>query len=60
MKASDIRKKTKDECLKDIKNIRKKLREIRFTSASSKVKNTKEGANLRKDVARILTILKEK
>lgn len=60
MKASDIRKKTKEECRKEIANKRKRLRDIRFTSASTKVKNSKEAAGLRKDIARIITILKEK
>lgn len=60
MKATDIRKKTKDECLKEIDKKRNRLRELRFTSASTKVKNSKEAANLRKDIARIITISKEK
>ncbi len=60
MKSSDIRKKTEEECLKEVEKKRERLREISFSSASSKVKNSKEAANLRKDIARIITILKEK
>ncbi len=60
MKSGDIRKKTEAECLKEIEKNKARLREISFASASSKIKNTKEAANLRKDIARIITILKEK
>ncbi len=60
MKAKDIRKKTEDECLKDIDKMEKRIKEIKFSSAISKVKNTKEAINLRRDVARIKTILNEK
>jgi len=60
MKASEIRKKTPDECRKEIEKKRKRLREISFISASSKVSNSKEAANLRREIARIITILKEK
>ncbi len=60
MKAKEIRKKTEEDCLKTLAEKTKKLSEIRFASASSKAKNTKEASGLKKDVARIKTILKEK
>ncbi len=60
MKTKEIRSKSKDECLKIIAEKRRRLSDVRFTSASSKVKNTKEAFNLKKDIARIKTIIKEK
>jgi len=46
--------------LKSIKDYREKLRSLRFDLASGKVKNVREIRNIKKDIARILTILKEK
>lgn len=60
MKAAEIRQKTKDELIKSVKEMREKLRALRFDLASGKVKNVREIRQIRKDVARILTILKEK
>ena len=59
MKTKVIRKKTESECLKLLDEKEKKLADIRFSGANTKSKNTKEAANLRKDIARIKTILKE-
>lgn len=60
MKVLEIRQKPKEELQKVIKDYREKLRGLRFDLASGKVKNVREIRNIRKDVARILTILKEK
>jgi large subunit ribosomal protein L29 len=59
MKSKDIRKKTKDECLLMLAEKAKRIHDVRFTAATAKPKNTKERHNLRKDIARIKTILKE-
>ncbi len=59
MKPKAIRKKTESDCLKLLEEKEKKLAEIKFSGANTKSKNTKEAANLRKDIARIKTILKE-
>ena len=59
MKTKEIRKKSKEECLKLIAEKKKRLSDVRFASTSTKAKNTKEAFNLRKDIARIKTILKE-
>jgi ribosomal protein L29 len=52
----------KDE--KELKKIlaekREALREFRFSMKGSRVRNTKEGATLRKDIARILGTLTSK
>jgi large subunit ribosomal protein L29 len=60
MKSAEIRQKPKEELLKNVKDYREKLRGLRFDLASGKVKNVKEIRNIKKDIARILTILKEK
>ena len=59
MKVKEIRKKSEEDCLKLLAEKKKKLSDVRFTRSSSKSKDTKEAVNLRKDIARIKTILKE-
>jgi len=59
MKASDLRKKDKKELQKTVQDLQKKLSDLRFKFSSNKLKNTKEISHARKDIARILTILKE-
>ncbi len=60
MKTKEIRKKTDKECIKELKDKSKKLHDIRFAGKISQPKNVKEVAALRKDIARIKTILKER
>ena len=59
MRAKELRQKSKDELKKILIDTREKLRQARFDLASAKVKNVKEAGNLRKKIARIITILKE-
>ena len=59
MKVKDIRRKKEPELAKDIKDLRGKLRELRFNLASGKVKNIREIRRVKRDIARILTIIKE-
>ena len=44
----------------NFKSLKEKLRSLRFLSTSGKLKNVCEMKSLRKDIARISTILKEK
>lgn len=60
MKATEIRPKSKEELAKSVNDYRDKLRGLRFDLASGKVKNIREIRKIKRDVARILTILKEK
>lgn len=60
MKVVELRKKPKKELQRTILDLQEKIRELRFNLASGKVKNIKEIRRIRKDIARILTILKEK
>ncbi len=59
MKTKEIRKKSREECLKVIAEKTKRLHDVRFAGADARVKNTKEITGLRKDIARVKTILKE-
>ncbi len=60
MKAEEIRRKSEEECEKLLQEARGKIQKFHFSVATGKPKNTKEAANLRKDIARIKTILREK
>jgi large subunit ribosomal protein L29 len=60
MKAADLRKKDKKELGKNVQELRKKLSDLRFQFSSGKLKNVKEINNTKKELARILTIIKEK
>lgn len=60
MKAKEFKQKSKDELQKLLQNLREKLRQLRFDLASGKVKNVREIRQIKKDIARILTILCQK
>ncbi|MDP6388055.1 MAG: 50S ribosomal protein L29 [Candidatus Pacebacteria bacterium] len=53
----DLKSKNEKELDKEIREKREKLRAFRFGIAGSKVRNVKEGKNLKREVARILTEL---
>ena len=57
MATKELEKKTVKDLEKDLKNHRKSLKDFRFGLSGSKTRNTKEGQNLRKEIARILTEL---
>lgn len=59
-KTQELRSKTEEELNQLLLDSQKKLRELRFNLASGKVKNVRTIRALRKDIARILTILNEK
>ena len=58
MKAAELRKKDKKDLEKNVLDLRKKLSDLRFKFSSGKLKNVKEMRNSKKEIARILTILK--
>lgn len=60
MKAKELKQKSKDELQKLLQNLREKLRQLRFDLVSGKVKNVREIRQIKKDIARILTILSVK
>lgn len=53
----DYKSKTKEELTRLAAEKREALRAWRFAMAGSKTKNVKEGKALRKEIARILTVL---
>lgn len=55
MKSNDIKNKDKATLANMLSEKREALRTFRFGSAGSKTRNVKEGSNLKKDIARILT-----
>jgi ribosomal protein L29 len=57
MKKTDFKKYTVEDLQKEIAEKRESLRTFRFGSAGSRSRNTREGRNLRKEVARMLTEL---
>jgi len=58
MKVSKLRKKSKTELQGLLQDSRDKIRKIRFNLVSGKVKNYRTIREIKKDIARILTILK--
>jgi len=59
MKASELRQKSKPELQKLLQDLRERLRQLRFDLAAGKVKNVREIRQIKKDIARILTLLHE-
>lgn len=58
MKLDELKRKTKPELQKLLQDSREKLRQLRFDLASGKVKNVREIRTIKKDIARILTIIR--
>lgn len=58
MKILELRQKSKIELEKMLQDSREKLRQLRFDLASGKVKNVKEIREIKKNIARILTLLR--
>ena len=59
METEELKQKSKAELQKMLQEQRERLRNLRFDLASGKVKNVREIRVLRKEIARILTILKQ-
>ena len=59
MKTAELRKKDRKELEKMAHELTKKLSDLRFKFSSGKLKNVKEISNSKKEVSRILTIIKE-
>ncbi|MDO8424511.1 MAG: 50S ribosomal protein L29 [bacterium] len=60
MKIAELRQKNTEELSKLVKDWQEKLRQLRFDLRAGKLKNVREVRGLRKDIARILTLLKSK
>jgi len=59
MKIQEIRQKTEDEMKSLLIEKREKLRALRFDLSAGKVKNVREVRGVKKDIAKILTLLKK-
>jgi large subunit ribosomal protein L29 len=57
MKASDVRGKTDDELRGDLEQLGKEAFNLRFQRASGQLENTARVRQVRRDIARIKTIL---
>ena len=60
IKSKDIALRAKEENVADLKSFRERLLESRMKQGESKNKNVKETKELRKNIARILTVLNTK
>ena len=60
MKPSELRALAVDELLKKESDLRKELFNLRFQQASGEIENPMRIGAVRKDIARVLTIITEK
>ena len=60
MKAEEIRKKTTDQLKTELQNLYKESFNLRFQKSSGQLENTSRIFKVRKLIARIKTIMKEK
>jgi large subunit ribosomal protein L29 len=57
MKAADVRAKTADELKTELEGLRKEQFNLRFQRASGQLENTSRVRQVRRDIARIMTVL---
>lgn len=60
MKAADIRTKTPDELSDDLARLKKEQFNLRFQKATGQLENTARVREVRHDIARIQTVMREK
>ncbi len=60
MKAEDVRAKSEDELKEQLLDLRKESFNLRFQSVSGQLENTARVREVRRDLARIKTILNER
>jgi large subunit ribosomal protein L29 len=60
MKIKELQQKSKSELQKFLADSREKLRQLRFDLSAGKVKNVREVRKIKKDIAKVLTLLKQK
>ncbi|WP_262691199.1 50S ribosomal protein L29 [Kordiimonas aestuarii] len=59
MKAADLRAKSQDELRQELESLKKEQFNLRFQAASGQLENTARVREIRRDVARIKTILSQ-
>ena len=60
MKAADLRARTRDELTEEVDTLSKEIFNLRFQRASGQLENTARVRRVRRDIARIKTILGER
>lgn len=60
MKASDWRQKTDDELSDELKKLKKEQFNMRFQKATGQLENTARVREVRRDIARIRTVIHER
>lgn len=60
MKAADIRQKTADELAEQMRTLRREAFNLRFQRASGQLETTSRIREVRRDIARIQTIINER
>ncbi|MTI44118.1 LSU ribosomal protein L29P [Roseibium hamelinense] len=60
MKATDVRAKTLDELRAELEGLKKEQFNLRFQKATGQLENTGRVRQIRRDIARIQTIMREK
>jgi large subunit ribosomal protein L29 len=60
MKASDLRTKTPDELADDLARLKKEQFNLRFQKATGQLENTARVRQVRKDIARVKTVISAK
>lgn len=60
MNASELRDKTPDQLRDELANLKKEAFNLRFQQATSQLENTARMRQVRRDTARVMTILNQK
>ncbi len=60
MEAKELRNLSKQELLRYLREEKEKFRRLRFDAALKKIKNVRQMRMARKNIARILTVIREK
>ncbi len=60
MKANEIRKKTNDELALELNELKSELFKLRFQYATNQLENPLKMKSVRRDIARVKTILRER
>ena len=60
MRASDVRAKTEDELAEQLDNLGREIFNLRFQRANGQLENTTRVRRVRRDIARIKTVLGER
>ena len=60
MKVSEVRDKTVDQLNESLVDLKKEAFNLRFQKATGQLENTARQRQVRRDIARIMTVLKER